>query len=98
MLFIIEADNLLDSLFLSPERYVLGDNLAQEARNEGFSECSLWGIRVIPLMVSAMMMLVTVCMDELLYPNYTFCRSGTHVPPVSFLFSFLPALTLIKHT
>ena len=33
VLFITEADNLFASLFLSPYQQVLGDDLAQNARN-----------------------------------------------------------------
>ena len=62
VLFITEADNLFASLFFSPYQQVLGDELAQEAKNEVYDKYSSWVVMVHPLMVSLTMVLLTVNM------------------------------------
>ena len=66
VLFIIEADNLFALLFLSPYQQVLGDDLAQEARNEGSAKYSSWVGMVYPLHIYSTMVLFTVKMHDLM--------------------------------
>jgi len=66
VLFITEADNLFASLFLSPYQQVLGDDLAQDARNEGNDKYSSWVGTIYPLLISSTMVLLTVEMHDLI--------------------------------